>query len=754
MAGAGRELSTRMSTETQNVEERLAFETVFRHFKRHKVEISTAIKKTFPFFECLRDRELITNKMYEDCQDSCRNLVPVPRVVYKVLSELEKTFSNSILEALFSDANMQEYPDLNHVRQSFERAIQEKLGYEEIDGEEREERPAIRLSLEQGTSGGLTWSGGESSSYDGSDLGASMSCLAEASATTRVVEEAGTASPENRLSDHLSETEEINAKRNDTPSNQNDALESQQANEQCDQESEPSEFCEAAPIQSNNADAGEETPNPLPSNKERAKPSNHGLQINSCSVRLVDIKKEKPFFNSEVQLQAQARTNYKQVSDIIVISSEDSAESSDGDEFPEPSTSTPGRITDPSATGSVSIFRMNSRKRRMCSSDSSDLSNEGEPQATSSSALRNGSDSMDIGSNSTLGKHSEKRRKETVCTESLKRGRKRGPRALRETNVDFQSDQLPVTCGTATGTLYKEKMKKGSSEKCIKDKDGLWLTLKEFEKQGGREASRNWKKSVRCHGWTLEILIQKGDIPNPSRKRKKSRMSGSNCKSSSDVAGMAKKLQDLEAQRKEEERQKEVTAELKRCMRREMPEDSKKCEVCSEKNKLLSCDTCPRFFHGNCHIPPKVATKNPWSCIFCQIEDLKKYCSESQPIYQESEILQKRMVPREQLKCEFLLLKIYCSPKSSFFVSEPHYTTVTSRDIEEPMWLNKIKDKLTMTLYYTVGEFVRDMRLIFQNHKVVYRKKNFINLGLQLETQFEDNFKDIFGIQEISTNST
>ncbi|XP_006047118.1 nuclear body protein SP140-like protein isoform X3 [Bubalus bubalis] len=628
---------------------------------------------------------------HQDCQDSCRNLVPVPKVVYNVLSELEKTFNQSLLEALFSDVNMQEYPDLNHVRKSFENAIQEKLGYEETDGEEREERPAIQLSLEQGTSRGLTWSGGESSSYDGSDLGASMSCLAETSATTRVVEEAGTASPENRLSDHLSETEDINAKRNDTPSNQNDALESQQANEQCDQESESAEFCEPAPIQSNDSDAGEETPDLLPSNIERAKPSNHGLQINSCSVHLVDIKKEKPFFNSEVQLQARARTGYNRVSDIIVISSEDSAESSDGDEFPEPSTSTPGRITDPSAIGSTSIFRTSSRKRRMSGGDSSDFSNEGEPQATSSSALRSGSDSTDIGSNSTLGKHGGKRRIETVCTESLKRGRKRGPRVPRDTNMDFQRDQLPVTCG--------------SSEKCIKDKNGKWFTLKEFEDEGDHKASKNWKQSVRCGGWPLKILIQKGFLPNPSRKRKK-------------------------------------------------PEDSNKCEVCSGKKALLSCDTCPRFFHGNCHIPPKLATKNPWSCIFCQIKDLKKCCPESQPIYQESEILQKRMLPREQLKCEFLLLKVYCSPKSSFFVSEPHYTRDASQNLEEPMWLNKIKDKLTMTLYYQVWEFMRDMRLIFQNHKIVYRDSKFISLGLQLETQFENDFKDIFGIQEISTNST
>ena len=48
-------------------------------------------------------------------------------------------------------------------------------------------------------------------------------------------------------------------------------------------------------------------------------------------------------------------------------------------------------------------------------------------------------------------------------------------------------------------------------------------------------------------------------------------MSGSKRKSSGDVAGTAKKLQELEAQRKDEERQEEeVTEEPKRFMMQEM----------------------------------------------------------------------------------------------------------------------------------------------------------------------------------------
>ena len=43
----------------------------------------------------------------------------------------------------------------------------------------------------------------------------------------------------------------------------------------------------------------------------------HGTQTNSCSVDPVDIKEEKPFLNSGVECEVQARTDCNQASDII-----------------------------------------------------------------------------------------------------------------------------------------------------------------------------------------------------------------------------------------------------------------------------------------------------------------------------------------------------------------------------------------------------------------------------------------------------
>ncbi|XP_044097748.1 nuclear autoantigen Sp-100 isoform X14 [Neovison vison] len=736
--------STRTSTEDQYNDDRLVYETLFKHFKRHKVEISNAIKKPFPFFECLRDRELISNKMYDDCQDSCRNLVPVPRVVYNVLNELEKTFDLPLLEALFSEVNRQEYPNLNHIYKSFEFAIQEKINYQESDEEEEDNSPNTQLSIEQGTGENcypsLTSSCPQSSSYH------------------------GTTPSENGPLENLCEPEQINGNRTDTTSDKNDAQEVQQANEEYAQESEPAESCEQEPIQVNNGDTREDTPIPLPCDGKSSPISNHGIQVNSCSVHLVDIKKEKPFFSSTLN----------QASDVIVISS-DSEENSDEDKAPEDSMSTleSGPVTnnldllesskrgdsqeapcsrlqitlakrfvelessedegpprascsvlrsdtdeeDPVDIGNKSLWGIPKRKRyspdkqgnwkRKCvptsgegisSANYSELSDTEEPQESSSSVLRSGSG------------------RKPVITRSLRRGRKRGPRIPRDTRINFYLLELPVTCGEAKGTLYKEKMIQGTSEKCIQGVDGRWFTLREFEVEGNHSRSKNWKTSVRCGGFTLKDLIKKKYLPEPPRRR----------------------------------RRKQTIPEPSRDFFDPYPGNSNICEVCRRPGKLFCCDTCPKSFHETCHIRHIDVNREPWSCIFCMIKALQP----SQQCHQISEVLQRRMVPEEQLKCEFVLLKVYCCSKSTFFASRPHYSNNASHGLTKPMWLNKIKKKLNKKLYLRVKGFVQDMCLIFENHRAFYKdNQKFIKLGLQLEAIFMNTFGNIFAIQEIREHS-
>lgn len=74
-----------------------------------------------------------------------------------------------------------------------------------------------------------------------------------------------------------------------------------------------------------------------------------------------------------------------------------------------------------------------------------------------------------------------------------------------------------------------------------------------------------------------------------------------------------------------------------------------KLPVTPEQRTLAAMETVVESQRTQLCWPYIWPLRNPWSCIFCQIKDLKKRFPESQPIYQESEILQKRMLPREQL---------------------------------------------------------------------------------------------------------
>ncbi|KAM9249408.1 nuclear autoantigen Sp-100 [Dugong dugon] len=721
MTGGNGHLSAMMSVVNQDRDRRLVYETVFSHYRKHKVEMANAIKKPFPFLEGLRDRDFISNKTYEDSEESCRNLVPIQRVVYNVLDKLEKTFDLPLLEALFSEVNMKEYPELICICRSFKNAIEEISNPQE---QEEKEQLNIQPRLEQG---------------NGENFHRSLPWLRAGPSS-----HADTTPPENGLSEHCCGTEQIDAERKDPTSDENDAPGSQQANQRCAQESEPAGSSEQVSLQVNNGDARQEVSSPLPSNEENTTPPENGLSEHCCETEQIDAERKDPTSDeNDAPGSQEANQRCAQESEPAGSSEQVSLQVNNGDARQEVSSPLP------------------SNEEMISNGDSAESSEEGEPPAASTSALR-----------SQLELSEREEPQEATCSQSqmtpepmdfrktpifrkggrmrgrprkhlaqrsrvpLKRGRPRGikrvntgplkrirrrrcPTFPRDKNVNFQSPKLPVTCGKVKGILHKDMLKQGSWNKCIQSEDGRWFTPREFEIAGNYENAKKWKTSLRCGGETLSWLLKRGFLPDPPTARKKRRLESP----SSDLTDA-------------------------------YPENSNWCEVCQDGGKLFCCDTCPKSFHEDCHIQPVEAERDPWSCIFCRIKAIQERSLESQPCHQETEILRRQMLPEEKLKCEFLLLKVYCWTKSPFFAFEPCYSKQGFQGPREPMWLNKIKERLKEKCYHQVDEFVQDMRLIFQNHMAYYRDHKFARLGLQLEAIFEKNFKDIFAIQKTTSESS
>ncbi|XP_036991395.2 nuclear body protein SP140-like protein isoform X2 [Artibeus jamaicensis] len=379
-------------------------------------------------------------------------------------------------------------------------------------------------------------------------------------------------------------------------------------------------------------------------------------------------------------------------SNYTVISSEASTRFNDGDMPALPQASTSALTREPEHMDVIKSHTPGSihYKRVRSPEGSSGFSEEDKCPEGGSSAVRSGADQegpVDLGKSLTSQKAKKKR-----CSKK------------HEEFVDFHSEILPVTCGEMKGMLHKKKLEEGSTVKCIETEDGRWFTPQEFEAAGGYKSSSNWKNTVRCGGKTLKRLMEEEKLPTPPRKYSKK-----------------KKL-----------------------------EKPGVCVICRDGENLLRCDTCSRSFHGDCHLPPvqtERPLRRPWSCTFCRIKE----SSGSQQCHRESEVLSRCMGPEEQLKCEFLLLEIYCHSDNISLepMQRDKCSAETYQCMSNFMMLNKIKKNLSEQHYPKVESFMKDMRLIFQNHRAFNKDHGLYLLGINLEAEFEQNFKKVFSIQEI-----
>ncbi|XP_070476218.1 nuclear body protein SP140-like isoform X7 [Equus przewalskii] len=690
--------------EDQNSVEQFFSELIFRLFKENKVEIASAITKPFPLLMGLRDRGFIPEQMYEDFREACRNLVPVERVVYDVLSELEKKFDKKVLDALFSKVNLKAYPDLIEILRNFQDVIRDNFQYQIIDEEETKGMLNFQLNLEQ------------------------VSC------------------------EHLLlQMDNVRG------------LEDRPSLLPCDVQVS----CELVNLQMDEGEESEEMPSLLPYDGEE--------DGNACS-ETCDAEEPREASSSPPRCgpvscdpEAPQRTNEEEPEDVPSQQLCDGEEGNsacsemcDEEELQEalspPPESGPDKGgAEPPACGNEKCSCV------MCFSK--DVPGDLESRVGSSQG-RDTMDTVDIGNNSSLGKPKRKRRKkkghswtrnrrkwqrnthqqdkrkvggqlvssrenvkmnlqDPAKTRGNMRGRSkvhliasdrartkrvqsRGSRKYTDKSVDFHSQILPVTCGLVKGMLYKKKLKRGALVKSIQREDGNWLTPREFEVNGGFARSKNWK-------------LSKGFLHNPER-----------------IYGRRKKPTILKSPNN--------------ALVDPYLGNSDICEMCRDGGWLFCCDTCSRSFHEDCHIPPVETQRNPWSCTFCRMKE----SSGSQQCHGEPEVLVRQMGPEEQLKCEFLLLTVYCHSESSFFAKIPYYYYMkeVSEKLKNPMWLDKIKKRLNEQGYPQVEGFVQDMRLIFQNHRASYKYNDFGLMGLRLEAEFEKNFKEVFAIQEANENSS
>uniref|UniRef100_A0A8C4LHI0 SP110 nuclear body protein n=1 Tax=Equus asinus asinus TaxID=83772 RepID=A0A8C4LHI0_EQUAS len=702
-------------------------EALLQHFICQKLQISYAIDKTFPFFEGLRDSSFITERMYRESLEAHSNQVPVSRLVYNILTKLEKTFNLSLLEMLFSRINLCEYPKLKTILESFKNVVTSYGGGSRTTPIllEVPANPAERSSHKALLPLPPTQHPppkGPPCAPRVSEPGASTQHSVEIPDEPPSPSGPAVARPkvaqEERItpasSDNLKPQIKVKEDTQEMPCAPSGPVQGKRDLDELSSSMLVAIKDDLYPFFLGKKRKRNVWSIPkkryqkksLPKGKTRLQEETGDFSFSPGDeiqekLQVVDQatqKKDDTTRNSKVTTRVQkARTGCAQTSGPEEVS-DDASEVNEGRRPQEPPSTPPGIMHDPMDNGSKQSLGISPGKKRTSSAvheiqqklQVMDQATQRMDDSTGNSEVmarvqkaRTGCVQMSA---------SEDEAGNGICRLNAQCGRVcHGAEQLEDETVDFHSSELPVTCGEAKGILYKEKLEQGVSEKCIQNEKGVWFTPKEFEAEGKRAHAKNWKRSVHCGGKTLEQLLKKRLLHCPSRKS----------------------------------------------LKRER-ENSKECEVCCRGGPLLCCDTCLRAFHEDCHIPPAEAERSPWSCTFCRMRE----SSGSQQCHRESEVLARRMRPEEQLKCEFLLLKAYCHPQSSFFAETPCNIRDYGEPFKEAMWLDLVKERLTEKIY-TVEWFVRDMRLIFRNHKTFYKASSFGQVGLDLEAEFEKDLKDV-----------
>ena len=74
--------------------------------------------------------------------------------------------------------------------------------------------------------------------------------------------------------------------------------------------------------------------------------------------------------------------------------------------------------------------------------------------------------------------------------------------------MDSSPPSVDIICGSLIAKLYPGELASGSS-RCISfGSGGVFFTPCDFERRAGREASRNWKKTIRYKGKPLVNYLE------------------------------------------------------------------------------------------------------------------------------------------------------------------------------------------------------------------------------------------------------